>query len=167
MARATPGDVIALAFYTQNRRFRIPPHFDFDQLPQPAGKPAFSFAGGPRWVERGVIAFDRDPGACYNEVGRKLHIFSIDTQAQQFFAVGFFFWQNRDARPGSGPSHTHITCLPASRLRVVQYHPQTFAPFDAIVRRRRLEYAAHAALRDLPQAFYPPHDKTMLPVSIH
>jgi len=165
--RSASNDIVALAFYTQNRHFRLAPHFDFERLPRPAGRPAFSFAGGPRWVERGVLAFDHDPGTCYNEVGRKLHVFSIEAQARQFFAIGFFFWQDRHARPGAGPSHTQITCLPTSDLRVVRYHPDTFGPFDVIVRRSRLEFAAHTELRDLPQATYPAHDKTMLPVAMH
>jgi hypothetical protein len=157
---APASDVIALTFYTQNPRFSLPARVVFQPSAAAPPQPEFTFEGAPRWVERGVLAFDRDPGTCLNEFGKQLHVFPIEAQARRFFAIGFFFWHDRER-------HTKIGCaLGPNHLRYYQYHPESFAPFDAVARRSRLEYAAHAELRNPPRATYPAHDKTMLPIPL-
>jgi hypothetical protein len=162
-----PGsDTVAFTFYTQNHRFVRKPWFEFSVFPGSTVSPSFSFTVIPRWVERGVLAFDREPRFCNAEHGQNLHIFTIDEAPHRFFAVGFFLW--RTTHPtDSGANYTEISCaFGRDPIREYRYHPEAFQGFDAIIARKRLEYAAHAELRDLPAATYPAHDKTMYPVLI-
>jgi hypothetical protein len=162
-ARIAANTVVSLTFYTQNPRFTDPPRFWIEGGVTPGLSDYFYFRAVPRWVERGVVAFDRDPGECTSEDGR-LHVFAVDLQNMRYYAVTFFM------KPGSRlllketPRLIHCTFVSGVHSR--RYHPQTFAPFDAIIRRSRLEYAAHPELRNLPQATFPDHDKTMLPIPI-
>jgi hypothetical protein len=166
-ARVAANTIVALAFYTQNPHFGVHPHFQIAQGATPELSRYFYFETAPRWVERGVLAFDRDPGICSNEFDRHLHVFRVDLSGERFYAITFFMRPPLpfDDVPGQ-TSFTRIRCTFVSGVHYYRYHPQLFGPFDAIIRRSRLEYAAHAELRGLPQATFPDHDKTMLPIPI-
>jgi hypothetical protein len=166
-ARVAANTIVSLAFYTQNPRFGVHPHFTIAGGATPASLRYFYFETAPRWVERGVLAFDHDPGACHNEFDKPLHVFAVSLQDTRYYAITFFMRPHLrwDDVPGE-TSFTRIRCTFVSGVHYYRYHPQAFGPFDQIIRRSRLEYAAHPELRNLPQATFPDHDKTLLPIPI-
>jgi hypothetical protein len=160
------SDVVAFTFYTQNHRFRSAPQYDLASAGGEIGQ-GFGFEVVPRWVERAVLAFDREPRFCITERGQSLHVFSIGERDRRLFAVGFFLWRDTSRLDDPRPAHSYISCsFGPVVLRHVRYHPESFAWFDGATARKRLEYLAHEELRDLPAAAYPEHDKTMYPVAI-
>jgi hypothetical protein len=166
-ARVAANTTVSLTFYTQNPRFGVHPHFTIADDGTSGLLRSFYFETAPRWVERGVLAFDRDPGACRNEFYKPLHVFTVSLQSTRYYAITFFMRPHSpfDDVPGE-TSFTRVRCTFVSGVHYYRYHPQAFGPFDAVIRRSRLEYAAHPELRNLPQATFPDHDKTMLPIPI-
>jgi hypothetical protein len=160
------SDTVAFTFYTQNHRFFTSPQFDLTAIGTEKQQ-GFGFEVVPRWVERAVLAFDREPRFCVAERGQRLHVFVISERDRRLFAVGFFLWRDTGGLNDIGPAHSYVTCsFGAQPISHVRYHPASFAWFDPMISRKRLEYIAHAELRDLPAATYPAHDKTMYPVRI-
>src|SRR5476649_366188 len=89
-ARVAANTVVSLTFYTQNPRFLAAPRFSIHGGETPELFNFFSFRGIPRWVERGVLAFDRDPGVCTSGLDNRLHVFAVDLQNTRYYAVAFF-----------------------------------------------------------------------------
>jgi len=147
-AAPPPDGDISVAFYAQNQHFTEPPWLRMDAS-------ALGLRIAPKWVQRGVLVTDREPLHCVREP-RRLHVFTLPTDGATYYAIGFIL----------DPHRNDLGCMVAVREHFrLHYHPTTFAAVDALLRRGKLEYVAHPALRELPQAQYPLHDRIMLPVT--
>ena len=143
---ATAGS-IGVAFYAQNLHFRARTELRIDRS-------AISLRATPKWVQRGFLVADRRPEACFHD-GRGLHVFTLPTGTRTLYAVGFIL----------DPRRNDITCsVVTADAPHLSDHPPTFAAADGLLLRGKLEYVAHPELRALPQAFYQPKDRPVIPV---
>ena len=138
---------IGVAFYAQNLHFRTRTELQVDRS-------AISLRATPKWVQRGFLVADRRPEACVHE-GRGLHVFTLPTGTRTLYAVGFIL----------DPRRNDITCsVLSAEAPHLSDHPPAFSAADGLLLRGKLEYVAHPELRALPQAFFQPNDRPVIPV---
>jgi hypothetical protein len=116
-----------------------------------------------KFTERVTIGFDRPVKACagsQSHRSRFLRVFPI-AGVPGYSAVTFFSTAKRLAPEGAG-----VVCRLAQPVSSARTDGDALAPIDPIVRRHRLEYAAHAALINAPGALYPDHDPPLKHVAL-